>query len=67
MLSISECNERNCVHFLGVIQPDGTEISERYVCEAYPNGIPDDITNGYDLHLEVRNDQDNDIVYEEAE
>ena len=58
------CSERECIHYLGISQPDGTEMSERPVCKAYPDEIPHDIQLGYDMHLDVRSDQDNDIVYE---
>lgn len=61
------CFNRKCVWYLGIIQPDGTELSETYACVAYPSGIPDEIILGDDLHLEVRDDQDNNIVYEEIE
>jgi len=64
MILESTCSKRKCIHYIGISQPDGTEISERPICEAYPNGIPDDITLGDDLHSEVRDDQDNEIVFE---
>ena len=67
MLATPRCFERNCKHFTGVSQPDGTEESERVVCAAYPEGIPNDIAYGRVLHLSVRDDQDNDIVFEEGE
>lgn len=35
----------------------------RPICQAFPKGIPQDILDGA-LHREVRDDQDNDIVYE---
>lgn len=36
-------------------------------CKAYPNGIPEDIYKSLykNIHLEVRDDQDNKIVFEE--
>lgn len=37
----SQC--RSCRHFIGVEQPDGTEMSERLVCRAFPEGIRDAI------------------------
>jgi hypothetical protein len=64
MIEIPNCYKRKCKHLRGVRQPDGTGLSERCVCAAYPNGIPDDIAFGNDLHTEVRTDQDNDIVFE---
>ena len=64
MRGTPKCFSRRCIHFTGAIQPDGTELTERVVCSAYPNGIPDEIQNGSDLHLKVRQDQDTDIVFE---
>ena len=65
MLAEPNCFTRKCKHFTGVDQPDGTEMTERVVCEAYPKGIPGDIAYGDDLHLKVRSDQKNQIIYEE--
>ena len=67
MIEEPKCRKRNCKHFLGVLQPDGTEETETVYCLAYPNGIPGDIAYGDDPHLEVRNDQNNDIIFEEEE
>ena len=64
MIKEPNCFIRNCKHFKGVIQPDGTELTEKSYCAAYPNGIPDDIAYGKDKHLKVRDDQDNDIIFE---
>ena len=52
MLREPACFTRHCVHFLGVSQPDGTELSERVVCEAFPDGIPGDIAYGDNPHAE---------------
>ncbi len=67
MVIVPRCHDRRCIHLVGVRQPDGTESSERNICLAYPDGIPLDIEAGDDLHLEVREDQNNDIVYEREE
>ena len=67
MLAVPRCFERGCKHYLGVIQPDGTEGTETNHCKAYPEHIPSDIAYGDDLHLEVRPDQDNDFVFEKEE
>jgi len=40
--SLADCNE--CIIKRRVEQPDGTEKSEKFVCEEYPDGIPPDIT-----------------------
>jgi len=65
MIAIPKCKIRKCINFNGIVQPDGTELTERVVCDAYPAGIPNDIAYGDDLHLQVRDDQNNDIVFEE--
>jgi len=65
MIDEPNCSKRNCRHLIGVDQPNGDESIEVPVCEAYPDGIPDDVAWGKDLHLVVRPDQDNDVVYEE--
>ena len=36
-------------------------------CEAFPEGIPDEITSGQNEHSEPLKDQENDIVFEEVE
>lgn len=51
MLAEPNCSKRKCKHFAGVAQPDGTESSERVVCRAFPDKIPDDIAYGDNLHL----------------
>jgi len=66
MLEAPRCYERKCKHYKGVAQPDGTEISERYVCDAFPNGIPSAIALGNNLHL-VPVPGDNGITYEQGE
>ena len=64
MVDQPNCFKRKCVHFIGVYQPDGTERSEIVICEAYPEGIPNEIAYGDYPHIKVREDQDNDIVFE---
>jgi hypothetical protein len=64
MIGTPKCYERGCVHFLGVDQPDGTEMTERVICEAYPNGIPVEIAYGNDSHLELRGDEENPVAFE---
>ena len=50
MLFESQCRQRKCKHYRGVVQPDGTEMSERVVCAAFPTGIPDEIAYGGNPH-----------------
>lgn len=71
MLKEPRCFERNCKHFIGVKQDqdaDGNfdEATERPVCAAFPDGIPQRIAYGSDLHLTPAPEQDNDIVFEDA-
>lgn len=65
MLLIPKCFERRCVHFIGVTQPDPeVEENEYITCTAFPNGIPDEISYGDNLHLTPISGQGNNIVYE---
>jgi hypothetical protein len=65
MLDEPNCWARNCKHYLGVLQPDGTEMTEVNYCKAYPKGIPEDIAYGDNEHLKVQSDQVGNFVYEE--
>jgi hypothetical protein len=67
MLAEPNCWKRKCKHFIGILQPDGTELTERNVCEAFPDMIPEDIAYGNNRHLEPLQEQDNNIVYERKE
>ncbi len=67
MIARPKCWERKCKHFIGAYQPDGTERTERVICKAYPKGIPYEVAYGNYKHLRVREDQDNEIVFEKAE
>ena len=64
MIAPSNCYERKCAWYLGISQPDGTEMTERHYCAAFPDGIPEDITDGDNKHTEVQPNQQNTIVYE---
>jgi len=64
MLAEPGCFQRKCKHYIGISQPDGTELSERNVCKAFPEMIPDEIAYGDNLHLKPLSDQGNDIVFE---
>jgi hypothetical protein len=65
VILVPRCFERNCKHFIGVVQPDGTELSERVVCAAYPKGIPPEIAYGNVKHLRPYSG-DNGILFERA-
>ena len=61
MLEEPTCYTRECKHFMGIAgykEPD-----QYFICKAFPDGIPDKITYGDNLHLEPLKDQGNDIVY----
>lgn len=64
MLSEPRCWTRGCKHYTGVIQPDGTELTEVNACEAFPKGIPDEIVYGDNLHRKPLDGQGNNIVFE---
>lgn len=69
MLDESKCQKRKCVHYLGVKNDAkendfaNPEVGERHVCVAFPDGIPNKIAFGNDLHTKpVKGD--NGIQYE---
>lgn len=66
MIGEPNCAKRNCKHLQGVKQADGTEMTEVVYCTAFPDGIPDDIAYGTNLHMEVHPDQENEIIFETA-
>ena len=64
MLAEPTCWTRKCKHYIGVIQPDGTEMTETNSCEAFPKGIPAEIAYGNNRHSKPLKDQGNEIVFE---
>tara|TARA_B100000315_G_C14427845_1_gene518719 strand:+ start:155 stop:361 length:207 start_codon:yes stop_codon:yes gene_type:complete len=58
---------RQCVHYRGVIWLGKEESSEVNSCNAFPDGIPDEIAYGDNLHLKPLKGQGNDIVFEKEE
>lgn len=64
MLEEPQCSIRRCVHFIGVAQPDGTELTECVVCVAFPQGIPDEIAYGKNPHVDSH-PGDHGIQYEQ--
>lgn len=65
MIAEPNCYKRRCKHFGGGAEFGGSgEIFQNVICAAYPDGIPEDIQTGKDMHLKRRQDQDNDIVFE---
>ena len=63
MLATPNCFKRRCRHYLGVKQPDGTELTEVNYCLAFPDGMPSEIAYGTDKHTEPWPDQGNSYVY----
>jgi len=64
MLAEPTCWTRECKHYIGVIQPDGTESTETNSCKAFPEGIPSEIAYGNNLHSRPLPGQKNDITFE---
>ena len=50
MIEVPRCYERGCKHLQGVKQNRMQENTERAVCAAFPDGIPDEIAYGTNLH-----------------
>lgn len=63
MIAEPKCYKRECKHFKGVKQPDGTELTEVVHCKAFPDGIPGEIAYGSNLHIKPY-PGDNGIQYE---
>ena len=64
MIAEPNCNKRKCRHFEGIKWFGEQESSENNYCEAFPEGIPDEIAYGDNKHLVKHPKQDNDIVFE---
>lgn len=58
------CFKRKCKHYLGIYQPNGTEIGEVPYCEAFEHGIPDEILSGENKHIKPLKDQENNVVFD---
>lgn len=46
-----KCSIRKCIHFQG-ISDDEDEAKQVPICAAFPDGIPEQISYGENLHLE---------------
>lgn len=62
MLLEPRCRVRQCRHYQGV-KNDGDETTERNICAAFPDRIPDEIAYGDNPHIEPVGG-DHDIQYE---
>ena len=70
MIAPGACSERGCKHYRDFSVAEETEREDSTfgpeVCLAYPDGIPDRIVDGEDLHATVQPDQDGTLVYEQG-
>jgi hypothetical protein len=64
-LKAPQCYKRNCKYFTGIAHGDD-ELKQVPICTAFPDGIPDDIAYGSNLHLQSA-EGDHGIKYEKAE
>ena len=67
MIATCNCYKRRCKWYVGIIQPDGTEMSERNMCGAFPDGIPSGIAYGDDDHAHMIKGQAKPYLYEKSE
>lgn len=66
MLEEPRCFQRHCVHYRGVTWFGNEEETEDNFCNAFSEGIPDEIAYGDNLHLEPLKGQKNDITFEKV-
>ena len=63
MLIEPECNIRNCVHYQGVKRSDPEEEATEFNhCDAFPDGIPNEIAYGDNKHLKPLPGQNNETL-----
>jgi hypothetical protein len=60
------CSHRKCKHYRGITGSEDT-YDERSFCDAFPNGIPEEILAGVNLHETPLAGQQNNIVYEKEQ
>ncbi|GAG13364.1 unnamed protein product [marine sediment metagenome] len=64
-LAQPQCSKRKCIHYSGIkefIKDD--PLSQNHYCDAFPKGIPKEISYGDDLHLTPLEGQKNKVVFE---
>lgn len=66
MLAEPRCFIRNCVHYRGATWFGDEEETENNFCNAFPEGIPEEIAYGDNLHLQPLKNQKNDITFEKV-
>jgi len=64
MIEEPKCFIRKCKYYRGVKWFGNTEATENHFCDAFPDGIPTEITYGNNPHSSPLSEQKNDIVYE---
>lgn len=64
MLTEPACFTRGCRHYIGVKQDEDGEEEERHACDAFPDGIPEQVTSGTNRHAVPLPGQKNDVVFE---
>lgn len=64
-VDVAKCYKRGCKHWDGFKKVAPDVIAN--VCDAFPNGIPDQIAFGQNKHLKPLEGQPNDIVFEKEE
>jgi len=67
-LITSNCWIRKCVNYIGIKSddeddPNACEVNERHVCKAFPDKIPNEISQGNNTHVEPY-EGDHGIQYE---
>jgi hypothetical protein len=75
MVNIPRCLERQCRHLAGVKDAPGANAdiigaNQVWHCPAFPDGIPEDITDQDNLHMEPdprQEDGTEAVVYERTE
>ena len=63
-----KCFSRKCKYFIGAVSPDTSdpENGQKVICSAFPDGIPEEIAYGNNLHAKPLPGQINDITFEKA-
>jgi len=64
MLEVPKCFTRKCQHYQGVKWFGEEESTERNICKAFPDGIPDEIAYRDNKHSKPLPGQKNNIVFE---
>ncbi len=63
----AKCFNRECLHLLGIKLMEGKGLVPQYFCEAFSNGIPEEIAYGNNLHKVPFEGQKNKIVFKKGD